>query len=125
MYTLGYRDEDLVSLGSLNNPSKLQKCKNLNIGRQSLTSLVLRLRGSFQSSGWPRLYLACLMMNSFETEEMFYDKRFEAALETAGEAEQAEMTAGLNAGPDPTLETAYQEILANPAGWVMLEQSQN
>ena len=32
--------------------------------------------------------------------EMFYDKRFEAALETAGEAEQAEATADLNAGPD-------------------------
>ena len=32
--------------------------------------------------------------------EMFYDKKFEAALETAGEAEQAEQTAGLDAGPD-------------------------
>ena len=35
--------------------------------------------------------------------EMFYDKRFEAALETAGEAEQAEMTAGINAGADDAL----------------------
>ena len=34
---------------------------------------------------------------------MFYDKRYEAALETAGEAEQAEMTADLNAGPDAAL----------------------
>ena len=32
--------------------------------------------------------------------EMFYDKRFEAALETVAEAEQAEMTAGLDAGVD-------------------------
>ena len=32
--------------------------------------------------------------------EMFYDKRYEAALETAGEAEQAEQTAGIDAGAD-------------------------
>ena len=35
--------------------------------------------------------------------EMFYDKRYEAALETAGEAEQAAATADLNAGPDAGL----------------------
>ena len=35
--------------------------------------------------------------------EMFYDKKYEAALETVGEAEQAAMTAGLDAGPDPGL----------------------
>ncbi len=35
--------------------------------------------------------------------QMFYDRKFEAALETAGEAEQAEATAGIDAGADAGL----------------------
>ncbi len=49
--------------------------------------------------------------------EMFYDRRFEAALETAAEAEQAEATAGLDAGVDvPRWRCQHQVAPAEPVG---------
>ena len=102
LYTLGYRDEDLVSFRcSLNNPSKIAEMQELEYWKTKFDIVGAATEGFF-SKQWLAKTLFGMSDDDFirNRREMFYDKRFEAALETAGEAEQAEMTANLNAGPD-------------------------
>ena len=102
LYTLGYRDEDLVSFKChLNNPSKIAEMQELEYWKTKFDIAGAATEGFF-SKQWLAKTLFGMSDDDFirNRREMFYDKRFEAALETAGEAEQAEMTAGLNAGPD-------------------------
>ena len=101
LYTLGYRDEDLVSFRcSLNNPSKIAEMQELEYWKTKFDIVGSATEGFF-SKQWLSRKLFGLSDEEFikNRREMFYDKRFEAALETAGEAEQAAMTAGLDAGP--------------------------
>ena len=105
LYTLGYRDEDLVSFRCrLNNPSKIAEMQELEHWKTKFD-----IAGSATEGFFSKQWLAKKLFNMSDEEfvrnrrEMFYDKRYEAALETAGEAEQAEMTADLNAGPDAAL----------------------
>lgn len=102
LYTLGYRDEDLVSFKChLNNPSKIAEMQELEHWKTKFD-----IAGSATEGFFSKQWLAKKLFKMSDEEfirnrrEMFYDKRYEAALETAGEAEQAEMTAELNAGPD-------------------------
>lgn len=102
LYTLGYRDEDLVSFQChLNNPSKIAEMQELEHWKTKFD-----IAGSATEGFFSKQWLAKTLFGMSDDEfirnrrEMFYDKRFEAALETAGEAEQAEMTAGLDAGVD-------------------------
>lgn len=102
LYTLGYRDEDLVSFRcSLNNPSKIAEMQELEYWKTKFDIVGAATEGFF-SKQWLAKTLFGMSDDDFirNRREMFYDKRFEAALETAGEAEQAEMTSNLNAGPD-------------------------
>jgi len=102
LYTLGYRDEDLVSFNcTLNNPSKIAEMQELEYWKTKFDIVGSATEGFF-SKQWLAKRLFGMSDEDFvrNRREMFYDKRFEAALETAGEAEQAEATAGLNAGPD-------------------------
>ena len=102
LYTLGYRDEDLVGFTcSLNNPSKIAEMQELEHWKTRFDIAGSATEGFF-SKQWLAKKLFGLSDEEFirNRREMFYDKRFEAALETAGEAEQAEMTAGLDAGVD-------------------------
>jgi hypothetical protein len=102
LYTLGYRDEDLVSFKCyLNNPSKIAEMQELEHWKTKFDIAGSATEGFF-SKQWLSKTLFGLSDEEFirNRREMFYDKRFEAALETAGEAEQAEMTAGLDAGID-------------------------
>ncbi len=102
LYTLGYRDEDLVSFTChLNNPSKIAEMQELEHWKTKFDIAGSATEGFF-SKQWLSRKLFGLSDDEFirNRREMFYDKRFEAALETAGEAEQAETTAGLDAGPD-------------------------
>mgnify|MGYP001345683462 CR=1 FL=1 len=102
LYTLGYRDEDLVSFTChLNNPSKIAEMQELEHWKTKFDIAGSATEGFF-SKQWLSRTLFGLSDDEFirNRREMFYDKRFEAALETAGEAEQAEATAGLDAGPD-------------------------
>jgi len=102
LYTLGYRDEDLVSFScTLNNPSKIAEMQELEYWKTKFDIVGSATEGFF-SKQWLAKTLFGMSDEDFirNRREMFYDKRFEAALETAGEAEQAEVTAGLNAGPD-------------------------
>ena len=103
LYTLGYRDEDLVSFRChLNNPSKIAEMQELEYWKTKFDIVGAATEGFF-SKQWLAKTLFGMSDDDFirNRREMFYDKRFEAALETAGEAEQAEATAGLNAGADP------------------------
>ena len=103
LYTLGYREEDLVSFKChLNNPSKIAEMQELEHWKTRFDIVGSATEGFF-SKQWLSKKLFGLSDDEFvrNRREMFYDKRYEAALETAGEAEQADLTAGLNAGPDP------------------------
>jgi hypothetical protein len=105
LYTLGYREEDLVSFRChLNNPSKIAEMQELEHWKTKFDIVGSATEGFF-SKQWLAKKLFSMSDEEFirNRREMFYDKRFEAALETAGEAEQAEMTADLNAGPDAGL----------------------
>lgn len=102
LYTLGYRDEDLVSFRChLNNPSKIAEMQELEYWKTKFDIVGAATEGFF-SKQWLAKTLFGMSDDDFirNRREMFYDKRFEAALETAGEAEQAAATADLNAGPD-------------------------
>ena len=103
LYTLGYRDEDLVSFTChLNNPSKIAEMQELEYWKTKFDIVGAATEGFF-SKQWLAKTLFGMSNDEFvrNRREMFYDKRFEAALETVGEAEQAAMTAGIDAGPDP------------------------
>ncbi len=102
LYTLGYRDEDLVSFRChLNNPSKIAEMQELEHWKTRFDIAGAATEGFF-SKQWLAKTLFGMSDDQFirNRREMFYDKRYEAALETAGEAEQAEQTAGLDAGVD-------------------------
>ena len=102
LYTLGYRDEDLVSFKcSLNNPSKIAEMQQLEHWKAKF-DIVGGVAEGFFSKQWLAKNLFGLSDEEFvrNRREMFYDRRFEAALETAGEVEQAEATAGIDAGAD-------------------------
>jgi hypothetical protein len=102
LYTLGYREEDLVSFTChLNNPSKIAEMQELEHWKTKFEIVGAATEGFF-SKQWLAKTLFGMSNEDFirNRREMFYDKRFEAALETVAEAEQAEMTAGLDAGID-------------------------
>lgn len=102
LYTLGYRDEDLVNFRCyLNNPSKIAEMQELEYWKTKFDIAGAATEGFF-SKQWLAKKMFGLTDEEFirNRREMFYDKRYEAALETAGEAEQAAVTADLNAGPD-------------------------
>ena len=102
LYTLGYREEDLVSFRcKLNNPSRIAEMQELEFWKTKFDIAGSATEGFF-SKQWLSKTLFGISDDEFirNRREMFYDKRYEAALETAGEAEQAEATANLNAGPD-------------------------
>tara|TARA_Y100000114_G_scaffold122177_1_gene117467 strand:- start:3362 stop:5344 length:1983 start_codon:yes stop_codon:yes gene_type:complete len=109
LYTLGYREEDLVGFKChLNNPSKIAEMQELEHWKTKFDIVGAATEGFF-SKHWLASHLFGMSDEEFirNRRELFYDKRFEAALETAGEAEQAEATAALDAGPDlsPGLDT--------------------
>ncbi len=102
LYTLGYREEDLVSFRcKLNNPSRIAEMQELEFWKTKFDIAGSATEGFF-SKQWLSKTLFGISDDEFvrNRREMFYDKKYEAALETAGEAEQAEATANLNAGPD-------------------------
>jgi len=105
LYTLGYRDEDLVSFTcSLNNPSKIAEMQELEHWKTKFDIASSATEGFF-SKQWLAKKLFGISDEEFvkNRRQMFYDRKFEAALETAGEAEQAEATAGIDAGADAGL----------------------
>ena len=102
LYTLGYREEDLISFKcTLNNPSKIAEMQELEHWKTKFDIVGAATEGFF-SKQWLASKMFGLSDEEFirNRREMYYDKKYEASLETAAEAEQAEATAGLNAGAD-------------------------
>ena len=103
LYTLGYRDEDLVTFRChLNNPSKIAEMQELEYWKTKFDIVGSATEGFF-SKQWLAKTLFGMSDDEFvrNRREMFYDKRYEAVLEMAGEAEQAAATSDMNAGMDP------------------------
>jgi hypothetical protein len=95
LYTLGYRAEDLVGFKChLNNPSKIAEMQELEHWKTKFDIASSATEGFF-SKQWLAKKLFGMSDEEFirNRREMFYDRRFEAALETAAEAEQAAATA--------------------------------
>ena len=95
LYTLGYRDEDLVGFKvNLNNPSKIAEMQEPEHWKTKFDIASSATEGFF-SKQWLAKTLFGMSDEEFirNRREMFYDRRFEAALETAAEAEQAAATA--------------------------------
>lgn len=95
LYTLGYREEDLVSFKvELNNPSKIAEMQELEHWKTKFDIASSATEGFF-SKQWLAKKLFGMSDDEFlrNRREMFYDRRHEAALETAAEAEQAAATA--------------------------------
>ena len=95
LYTLGYREEDLVGFSiELNNPSKIAEMQELEHWKTKFDIASSATEGFF-SKQWLAKKLFGMSDEEFVRcrREMFYDRRFEAALETAAEAEQAAATA--------------------------------
>ncbi len=93
LYILGYRGEDLTSFSlKLANPSKIAELQELEHWKVKFETASGATEGFF-SKRW----IATKVFNLSEEEfirnqrEMFYDRKFEAVLETAGEMEQAEI----------------------------------
>jgi hypothetical protein len=118
LYTLGYRDEDLVNFRcTLNNPSKIAEMQELEYWKTKFDIAGSATEGFF-SKQWLAKKLFGLTDEEFvrNRREMFYDKKYEAALETIGELEQAAMTAGLNAGPDGMMAGGLPGDMGEPGG---------
>ena len=96
LFTLGYRGSDLVSFKiALNNPSKLAEMQELEHWRTKFDVASAATEGYF-SKRWISDYLFSMSEEEFVRcqREMFYDRKFEAALERTVE----EVTAGEDAG---------------------------
>lgn len=116
LYTLGYREEDLINFNvELNNPSKIAEMQELEHWKTKFDIASSATEGFF-SKQWLAKKLFGMSDDEFVRcrREMFYDRRFEAALETAAEAEQAAATApgGELAGDleDPTVPEGEAEL---------------
>ena len=118
LYTLGYRDEDLVSFSlRLNNPSKIAEMQELEHWKTKFDIASSATEGFF-SKQWLSQTLFGMSNEDFirNRREMFYDRKFEAALETAAEAEQAEATANIDAGVDDMEALAGDEGIPGGTG---------
>jgi intein/homing endonuclease len=89
LYTLGYRGSDLISFTlSLNNPSKIAELQELEYWRTKFDVASAAVEGYF-SKRWISEHLFGMSDEEFlrNQREMFYDRKFEAALAVAAEDE--------------------------------------
>ena len=109
LYTLGFRSDDLVSFSvSLNNPSKIAELQELEHWRVKFDTAGAATEGFFS-----RRWLAKKMFGLSDEEflrnqrEMFYDRKFDAAMEGVAEAAAAEASgAAMGGGAPPGMEGA-------------------
>jgi hypothetical protein len=87
LFTMGFRGQDLISFKlHLNNPSKIAEMQELENWRTKFEAASGATEGFF-SKRWISEHLFSLSEDEFlrNQRELFYDRKFEAALETAGE----------------------------------------
>jgi len=99
LFTLGFRNEDLVSFRlSLNNPSKIAELQELENWKTKFDTANSATEGFF-SKRWIAKNVFNLSDEEFQRNqrELFYDRKFESAIESVGEDASAE-EAGLGGG---------------------------
>ena len=88
LFTLGYRGDDLLNFDlSLNNPSKIAEMQELEHWKTKFEIAGAATEGYF-SKRWVAENLLGLSQDEYTRmeREMFYDKKYAAALEAAGQA---------------------------------------
>ena len=107
LYVLGYRGDDLLSFKlKLNNPSKIAELQELEQWEKKFSVASAATEG-YVSRRWVATHLFNMSDEEFikNEEEMFYDAKFRASLEAAGEAPEAASAAGgLDLGGDDELD---------------------
>ena len=103
LYVLGYRGDDLLSFKlKLNNPSKIAELQELEQWEKKFSVASAATEG-FVSRRWIATHLFNMTDDEFvrNEEEMFYDAKFNAALEEAGTVPEAGAGGGgLDMGDD-------------------------
>ena len=92
LYTLGFRDEDLLSFQlQLNNPSKISELQELEHWDKKFSVAGAATEGFF-SRRWVAEHLFNMSHEEFERNqrEIFYDRKFDASLAAVAEAMQEE-----------------------------------
>jgi len=92
LYTLGFRDEDLLSFKlQLNNPSKISELQELEHWDKKFSVAGAATEGFF-SRRWVAEHLFNMSHEEFERNqrEIFYDRKFDASLAAVAEAMQEE-----------------------------------
>lgn len=106
LYVLGYRGDDLLSFKlKLNNPSKIAELQELESWEKKFSVASSATEG-FVSRRWIATHLFNMTDEEFvrNEEEMFYDAKFNAALEAAGEAPEGGEGGGMDLGGDEGLD---------------------
>ena len=96
LFTLGFRGDDLLSFKlSLNNPSKIAELQELEHWKQKFDVAAAATEGFF-SKRWIAEHMFGMSADEFirNQREMFHDRKFGAALEAAGETEEADAGGG-------------------------------
>ena len=112
LYVLGYRGDDLLSFKlKLNNPSKIAELQELEQWEKKFSVASAATEG-FVSRRWIATHLFNMTDEEFvrNEEEMFYDAKFNASLEAAGEMPEAGDGGGLDLG-DEELDLGGEEEL--------------
>ena len=111
LYVLGYRGDDLLSFKlKLNNPSKIAELQELESWEKKFGVASAATEG-FVSRRWIATHLFNMTDEEFvrNEEEMFYDAKFNAALEAAGEApEGGEAGGAMDLGDEEGLDLGWR-----------------
>jgi hypothetical protein len=112
LYVLGYRGDDLLSFKlKLNNPSKIAELQELESWEKKFSVASAATEG-FVSRRWIATHLFNMTDEEFvrNEEEMFYDAKFNAALEAAGELGEGGEGGGMDLGGDEELDMGEEEL---------------
>ena len=96
LFTLGFRNDDLLNFSlSLNNPSKIAELQELEHWKQKFDVAGAATEGFF-SKRWLAEHMFGLSAEEFvrNQRELFFDKKYAAALEAAGQPDDAAAGAG-------------------------------
>ena len=113
LYVLGYRGDDLLSFKlKLNNPSKIAELQELESWEKKFSVASAATEG-FVSRRWIATHLFNMSDEEFvrNEEEMFYDARFNASLEAAGEMPDSEPGGDFDLGDEEDLGFGDEEGL--------------
>ncbi len=101
LYTLGYRGEDLINFKlKMNSPSKIAELQELEHWKTKFDVASTATEGFF-SRQWIASHLFSMTEEEFvkNQRQMYYDRQFDARLESAAEQAQAEATAAAGGTP--------------------------